>query len=254
MPQRGDGSDTFSRDVLFLDPERAPTEFRFDDAVAEVLPDMLRRSVPGYSTLLHLIGVLASSVVKPGTLAYDLGCSLGAVSLSIRQALGARDARIIAMDNSPAMVARCREAISAQSGLVPVDVVLGDVSALELEPTSFVVLNFTLQFVPREDRVRVLRQIADALTPGGVLVLSEKTESHDPRTRDFFRSQHDAFRESNGYCQLEISRKRDALDQFLVPEAPETYDTWLREAGLMPIPWFQSLQFVSWVGLKEKHG
>ena len=78
-------------DKLFLDEGLAPQEFRFDEAVARVFPDMLRRSIPGYSTLLQLIGVLARQIVKSDTHVYDLGCSLGAVTLSIRHALGARN-------------------------------------------------------------------------------------------------------------------------------------------------------------------
>ncbi len=251
-PDPKSGNNDPARDVLFKDPSCAPTEFRFDDSVAQVLPDMLRRSVPGYSSLLHMIGVLAGSVVKDGSHVYDLGCSLGAVSLSIRHALGSREARIIAVDNSTAMVKRCRDTVSAVSGLLPVEVELGDVCTFKLERASLVVLNFTLQFIPRAERPLVLERIADALLPGGALVLSEKTEHTDPAFRDFFTEQHDAFREANGYSRLELSRKRDALEQILVPEAPETYVKWLKEAGLRPIPWFQNLQFVSWVGLKEE--
>src|SRR5690606_32430124 len=184
-----------------------------------VFPDMLRRSIPGYSTLLQLISVLSMEVVQSGTKVYDLGCSLGAVSLAVRHAVGARDTSIIAVDNSPAMVERCQEVISADSGLCPVQVLEGDIRSLQFSPCSLVVMNFTLQFVPIEERATILRRISDSLVPGGALVISEKTRSSD---QDFFTEMHDAFRSQNGYSQIAMSRKREALDKVLVPESPGT--------------------------------
>lgn len=237
------------RDLLFK--EDAPERFRFDEAVARVLPDMLRRSIPGYSSLLHLIGVLAGQIVQPKSRVYDLGCSLGAVTLAVRHGLGTRDTEIIAVDNSPAMVERCREIMSADSGLCPVEVVEADIVDFELSRASLVVLNFTLQFAPLADRARVLKRISEALLPGGILVLSEKTTSGDPSLDAFWTKIHDAFRSSNGYSDLEMSRKREALERVLVPQTPASYTQLMSEVGLVPIEWFRCLHFVSWVGRKE---
>ena len=247
-------SESVARDEIFQ--TSAPSEFRFDEAVAKVFPDMLRRSIPGYSTLLQLISVLSMEVVQSGTKVYDLGCSLGAVSLAVRHAVGARDTAIIAVDKSPAMVERCREIMSADSGMCPVQVLEGDIRSLQFSPCSLVVMNFTLQFVPVEERATILSRISEALVPGGALVISEKTQSSKKThglgdsTADFFSEMHNAFRSQNGYSQIEMSRKREALDKVLVPESAETYENWIEQAGLIPVEWFRALQFVSWVGRK----
>lgn len=238
-------------DRLFSEHGSAPAEFRFDDAVARVFPDMLRRSIPGYSALLQLIGVLSSRIVKDETVVYDLGCSLGAVSLSIRHALGARPVRIIAIDNSDAMVKRAREILSADRGLCPVDVRTGDITTMKYERCSLIVLNFTLQFAPPGERARLLKTLADSLLPGGALVLSEKTATSEDGVEELYRDVHDAFRQSNGYSSTEISRKREALERVLVPETAERYAAMLEGAGLFPLEWFRCLQFVSWVARKE---
>ena len=237
------------RDLLFR--EEAPERFRFDEAVARVLPDLLRRSIPGYSSLLHLIGVLAGQVVQPKSRVYDLGCSLGAVTLAVRHGVGTRETAIISVDNSAAMVERCREIVSADSGLCPVEVIEADIASFELKNASLVVLNFTLQFVPPKRRPEILKRIADALLPGGVLVLSEKTISGDAHLDEFWLKMHDAFRSSNGYSELEMSRKREALERVLVPQTPASYEALMQEVGLTPIEWFRSLNFVSWVGRKN---
>jgi tRNA (cmo5U34)-methyltransferase len=239
-------------DSIFRSENGTREDFRFDESVAKVLPDMLRRSIPGYAALLQLIGVLAGAKVVEGARVYDLGCSLGAVSLSIRHALGARNATIVAVDQSAAMVERCRNAIDADSALCPVDVLVGDIRDFQFSPCSFVVLNFTLQFVEKEQRSVILERIARALVPGGILVISEKTTAHDERHDKFFAQTHDAFRRENGYSQIEISRKREALERVLVPETPEYTLALLRTSGLEPIEWFRSLYFVSWVATKPK--
>jgi tRNA (cmo5U34)-methyltransferase len=212
---------------------------------------MLRRSIPGYNTLLQLIGVYANETILDGDLIYDLGCSLGAVSLSIRHALGARNAHIIAVDNSSAMVERCNEIIQADGASCPVTVQLGDVETLDFKPCALVVMNFTLQFVPQAQRAALLLRIADQLTPGGALILSEKTLPIPGLQASFYEGIHDAFRRGNGYSQLEISRKREALETVLNPQSEFDHEQALRDAGLTPVPWFRCLQFASWVAKKD---
>lgn len=240
------------RDSIFKSEAAHFPDFQFDDSVARVFSDMLRRSIPGYGALLHMIGVLAASRVEDGTRVYDLGCSLGAVSLSVRHAVGARNVHIIAVDQSIAMVERCREAVELDNGLCPVQVRQGDILDFELAPASLVILNFTIQFVPREQRAEILQKISRALLPGGTLIVSEKTRSNDSVEDTFFRESHDDFRRSNGYSQLEISRKREALERVLVPETPDFYVDQLTRAGLDVIEWFRCLYFVSWIATKPR--
>lgn len=241
-----------ARDELFVRHAPGPGNFRFDAAVARVLPDMLRRSIPGYATLLELIGILAAQKVQHDTHVYDLGCSLGAVSLAIRHALGSRSATLIAVDQSEAMVERCRETIQADAAALPVEVRQADITELSFEPSSFIVLNFTLQFIPPEQRTPLLEKVAQALLPGGVLVLSEKTRGATPTLDAWHQHLHDAFRQANGYSQLELSRKREALEQVLLPDTTEEQEARLAHVGLTPYRWFQNLQFVSWVAEKPQ--
>lgn len=239
-----------ARDRIYSSTKPDGHEFQFDESVASVLPDMLRRSIPGYATLLQMLGVLAGHRLLGDARVYDLGCSLGAVSLAIRHAVGAKKVHIVAVDQSEAMVTRCRDVLSADSALCPVDVIQADIQDLKLQPCSMVVLNFTLQFVPRERRQEIVQRIWDALEPGGCLVLSEKTHSESESEAKFFTESHDAFRRSNGYSQLELSRKREALERVLISESSDTYRGMLSKTGFTVMEWFRCLYFVSWVAEK----
>ena len=124
-------------DKLFASPISKVDDFRFDDAVARVFPDMIKRSVPGYPTIIESIGVIAGQYAQPGTLIYDLGCSLGAATQSMRRHLPQNGCRIIAVDNAEAMSERCREYLSAQDAMleeaIPAEVVTADINTLTLK-------------------------------------------------------------------------------------------------------------------------
>ena len=156
------------RDTLFSAPIARLGDWTFDERVAEVFPDMIQRSVPGYSNIISMIGMLAERFVQPGTQVYDLGCSLGAATLSVRRNIHHDNCKIIAIDNSPAMIERCRRHIDAYKAPTPVDVIEGDIRDIAIENASMVVLNFTLQFLEPSERQALLDKIYQGLNPGGV--------------------------------------------------------------------------------------
>jgi len=237
------------RDALFRDPSRQGP-FEFNDEVAKVLPDMLARSIPGYATLLELIGILSGHALQDGARVYDLGCSLGAVSLAVLDHSPDRSVEIIAVDSSPAMTNRLVELLRSRSDGHRVAVRCADVLDVEINGASLVVLNFTMQFVGPERRDELILRIAGGLAPGGALVLSEKVApgSTEEETLTLL---HDEFRRNHGYSELELARKRKALEDVLVPDTTGEHIARMERAGLRPIEWFRGLGFVSWLATKS---
>ncbi|MBA1185341.1 carboxy-S-adenosyl-L-methionine synthase CmoA [Stutzerimonas nitrititolerans] len=241
-------------DRLFAKPLAQHQDFVFNEDVARVFPDMIKRSVPGYPTIVENIGVLAARFAQPGTHLYDLGCSLGAVTQALRRHVKADHCQVIAVDNSTAMVERCREYLHAQDAmfqeLLPVDVIEADVLALEFQPSSLVAMNFTLQFIPREQRPALLNRIRQALVPGGALILSEKLRFEDEQEHALLTDLHVAFKRANGYSELEIAQKRSAIENVMKPDSLETHRQRLLDAGFSKVvPWFQCLNFASLIAL-----
>jgi tRNA (cmo5U34)-methyltransferase len=240
-----------SRDKLYARPLEEIVDFRFDEDVASIFPDMINRSVPGYATVISLIGVIAAQFARPGTRIYDLGCSLGAATLAMRQQVSAEDVEFVAVDNSEAMIHRCGEYLQADSGRAPVDLVCADLQDIEIKNASVVVLNFTLQFIPVEQRLKILHAVYEGLNPGGVLILSEKIRHQDDQTNDCMVELHHAFKRLKGYSDLEISQKRQALENVLLPETLDTHRDRLHEAGFPQVePWFQCLNFAALLARK----
>ena len=242
---------TKEHDNLFAKSRALTSGFCFDDQVVKVFPDMIARSVPGYELVVPMIGMLARRYAQPDSNIYDLGCSLGAASLAMSLAVRADGTQIIAVDNSVAMVERFKEAIKDNTAGVPIDVRLENMVDTRIRNASVVVLNFTLQFLDREQRQALIDQIAGGMRPGGALIISEKICFENEHEQIDQTAWHHDFKRTQGYSDLEIAQKRNALEDVLRPETEETHFQRLKLAGLSsPRRWFQCFSFASYIAFK----
>lgn len=243
-------SNESGKDTLYQS-EGPVTDFVFDERVASVFTDMINRSVPGYGTIVTMIGTLAERYVQPDSRCYDLGSSLGGATIAMRRQIRAPGCSIVAVDNSPAMIARCADIIAREPDGPVVTLQCADILDTEIRDASFVVLNFTLQFIAPARRAELMRRIFTGMKPGGMLVLSEKIHFEDAALNALFVDLHHRFKEQNGYTQTEISRKRAAIENVLVPETLRTHEARIREAGFGSFAvWFQCFNFASMVAVK----
>lgn len=240
-----------ARDDLFASPLGNVPRFAFDQAVVDVFPDMIQRSVPGYQTIINLCGELAARFVQADSNCYDLGCSLGASSLAIRQQIQQPGVTIVAVDNSAAMLARCQTLLQSDQAATAVELVEADICDIEINNASLVVMNFTLQFIAIEKRQALLEKIYAGLNPGGCLVISEKLLFEPESLNQLLSELHHQFKSAQGYSDLEISQKRDSLENILIPETLETHINRIKACGFNSAsPWFQCFNFASLVAVK----
>lgn len=239
------------KDTLFAKPMDSISGFVFDQHVAQVFPDMIKRSVPGYATIIHMVGQIAERYATAGSQVYDLGCSLGASTLAMRHRIACAGVKIVAVDNSKAMIDQCRKIVAADSGEVPVEVTQANIQDVRIENASICVLNYTLQFIPVAERADLLATIAKGLNPGGILILSDKISFENEAQNDLQTELHHHFKKTQGYSDLEISQKRAALENVLVPETLATHRARLLAAGFSSAePWFQCFNFTSIIAFK----
>lgn len=240
------------KDTIYSRAHEAVGAFQFDESVVAVFPDMIQRSVPGYQTILTGIGELTKLHAKPNTRLYDLGCSLGAASLTMRRSL-AEDSgcSIVALDTSTAMIDRAQEYLHAFHSDIPVELHCADMCEFEISNASVVVINFTLQFIDPEQRQPLMQKIYDGLVPGGVLILSEKIHFDDPKLQSSIEQMHWQFKRANGYSELEISQKRSSLENVLISDTEQTHLQRLNAVGFDSAGiWFQAYNFASFIAIK----
>ena len=243
------------KDLIYSEPLSNVASFAFDSKVASVFPDMIQRSVPGYSTIIAMTGVLAEQYAQSNSHCYDLGCSLGASSLSIRQHIAGRQCTIIAVDNSAAMLERFNQAIAEDSArhgnTTPVQSICADIQNVDISNASVVVLNFTLQFVGVDQPKALLQNIYNGMRDGGIFILSEKIKFDDEHLQTLNTELHHSFKRGNGYSEMEISQKRTALENVLIPETIPAHQQRLRDIGFSSVDvWFQCFNFASLVAIK----
>ena len=229
--------------------------FRFNDEVAKVFPDMLRRSIPGYEATIEAIGSLAARYVRPDTRCYDLGCSLGAATLAMRQGIHQPGCRIVAIDTASAMIERCKKIMAEDDRQfghpTPVDVVEADIRDVPIDNASMVVLNYTLQFLAMDDRDALMRRICDGMLEGGLLVLSEKVVDENAEMETLLIDLHHEHKRRNRYSALEVARKRAALENVLIPETVAAHRKRLADAGFSHTAvWLRYFNFVSIIAIK----
>ncbi len=239
------------KDTIFSAPINKIGDFTFDERVAEVFPDMIQRSVPGYSNIISAIGMMTERFVTANSNLYDLGCSLGAATLSMRRHINQPGCQIIGVDNSHAMVERCKLHIQAYRSDTPVEIIEADIRDVEISNASVVVLNFTLQFLSPDDRFTLLSKIYQGLNKGGILILSEKYVFPDETSNQLLIDLHHAFKGANGYSELEISQKRSAIENVLLPDSIEQHKQRFAEIGFSNYEvWFQCFNFGSMFAIK----
>jgi tRNA (cmo5U34)-methyltransferase len=242
---------TSDTDLIYSKAHKQVKDFTFDAQVVEVFPDMIARSVPGYNTIIDTIGRLSQHFVQKDTNAYDLGCSLGAATLAMRKGITAENSKIIGVDNSADMVKRCKMHVEAFKGKTPVTIIEGNIQDIEIENASMVVLNFTLQFIEKDQRQALLSKVAKGIVPGGLLVLSEKITKGDTKIDELLIDLHHNFKRDNGYSELEVAQKRTALEKVMLTDSIEVHKKRLNNAGFNHIsPWFQCFNFTSFVAIK----
>ncbi len=239
------------KDTLYASPLGEVGSFKFDSSVVDVFPDMIQRSVPGYSAIISAIGLLASRFAQADSVCYDLGCSLGAATLSMRHKISVANCKIIAVDNSAAMLTRCEKIIARDTASIAVELVCSDIQDIPIDNASVVVLNFTLQFIPLAERDAFIKKIYQGLRPGGLLILSEKLMFTDARQQAMQTDMHHAFKKAHGYSDMEISQKRASLEDVLIPETFAQHKHRLQQSGFDSAEvWFQYFNFASLIALK----
>ena len=230
------------RDEIYKTHRDAIEDFAFDSKVTRVFPDMIRRSVPGYTTIVELIGVIVSQSIEPEALVYDLGCSRGAVTRATLSAVDTLPCTIHAIDASLPMI----EQASADITDTRVKFRCEDIRETEIHDASAVVLNLVLQFVPPNQRMALLRRIFDGTQSGGLLVLTEKIKS-----TKHFEELHLKFKRVSGYSELEIQQKRAALEAVMQLHDLNHHRQRLRRIGYRRVStWFRCLNWVSILAYK----
>ena len=236
------------RDEIYKDKVDI-SKFTFDQKVVDVFDDMVLRSVPGYKQMIELIGLAGRKYPVINSNVYDLGCSTGAVTLSIASNLKSASVKIFSIDNSQEMLNQCSKNLLSTDANI--QYICDDIENIQFENASLIVLNLTLQFINPKNRSDLIERIFKSLLPGGALIISEKIIHENEEINKSLISLHESFKRENGYSETEIAQKRKAIEDVLIPESIEQHLKRLSDAGFKkPLVQMQCINFASFLAVK----
>lgn len=240
------------KDRIYASKQDKVDDFAFDENVAGVFADMIQRSVPGYSALNLILPIVANQFIQSDTNVYDLGCSLGEASIAIADSISASDVNIFAVDNSAAMIKKLQNRLKDIHSSEFIRPVQNDITEVEINNGSFAILNYTLQFIDRLKREALVKNIYQGLNKDGALLLSEKITYQDKSEELLMQKLHENFKRQNDYSEMEISQKREALENVLIRDTHEQHVERLSQAGFGKIIILTKyLNFVSYLAIKN---
>lgn len=206
-----------SEDRIFDQPLEEISDFRFDDSVATAFDDMVQRSVPFYREMQRMMGEIAADFATPDTRLFDLGCSTGTTLLNMDKQLDS-SVTFVGVDESEDMLALCDRNLTAAGVSREYRLIRANLNqGIELENTSVVSMCLTLQFIRPLYRTKLIKQIYEQLLPSGCLLLVEKVLGEDSIFNRLFIKYYYDYKKRNGYTDLSISQKREALENVLIP-------------------------------------
>lgn len=251
---------TSNTDDIYSSASPNLVDFAFDQRVVNVFPDMIRRSVPAYDTVIPLSALVAArSLVTEvagdaecsRSTVYDLGCSRGATTAALLTYC-ADSIRVVGVDNSAPMIAAARDSIAALTNSAAAQRVewrCEDIQQTHINDASAVVMNYTLQFIPPAQRTIQLQAILRGLLPGAPLIYAEKVVLDDPTQQAWADAIHLDFKRANGYSELEVAQKRSAIEKVMIPDTVDAHLERLENLGFQRSSvWFSCLNWAAFIG------
>lgn len=240
-----------ARDTLF-NIKTVAEDFTFNERVVEVFDDMLDRSIPFYRQVIDGQAQLLDDLLEPGDTVYDLGSSTGTTLLELARLLASKRLQFVGIDNSSPMLDKARLKAELYRKQQSLSFWLEDITEFNQTNAGCIILNYTLQFIRPLQRESFLQRLFRTLRPGGIILLSEKVINHDRRLNRAFIDIYHQFKKTRGYSELEIARKREALENVLIPFSIEENKTMLRKCGFVSVEtYFQWFNFTAFVAIKQ---
>ncbi|WP_276484792.1 carboxy-S-adenosyl-L-methionine synthase CmoA [Paraflavitalea pollutisoli] len=226
------------KDNFFQQELSAINDFTFSNEVANVFDDMVSRSVPFYIEMQRMTAELAANHAQSGTNLFDLGCSTG-TTMILMDKLVDEHVSFIGVDDSEGMIHKCREKLNSFNLRRKIDLEVADLAQIvPVENASVVTMVLVLQFIRPMHRLKLIKGIYDGLTENGVLIIVEKILTEEKSfNREYIDYYYD-FKRRNNYSELEISQKREALENVLIPYKTSENITMLKEAGFSEVEVF----------------
>lgn len=222
-------------------------QFSFSAEVAMVFDDMLNRSVPYYQDVLKLVVDISQEFLKENSLIFDIGCSTGSTMIELSKRTNHK-IECCGIDTSMHMIEKARSKAQA-FGIENMRFLCQDVFDVDMKKADFIISNYTLQFIRPLLREKLIKKIYNSLNDGQIFIFSEKVISENKLLNKIYIDKYYEFKKTQGYSEYEISQKREALENVLVPYSVEENLKMIKDSGFKScdiiFKWYNFATFIA---------
>lgn len=223
-------------------------QFEFDEEVASVFDDMLNRSVPFYKDMQRLSINFACNFLEENDKVYDLGCSTASTLIELSKHCE-HNLELIGIDNSMAMLNRASK--KAKAFGVDIELINKDLHDVSYKNAKLIFSNYTLQFIRPLQREKLVKKVFDSLEDEGIFIFSEKVISSNSKLNKQSIDEYYEFKKTQGYSEFEISQKREALENVLIPYTEDENKKMILDAGFSHCETlFKWVNFATFIAIK----
>jgi tRNA (cmo5U34)-methyltransferase len=214
-----------------------------DPAAVAGYAERAKRQVPGFTDLQRMAQLLLAERVPDTGDILVLGAG-GGLELKLF-AEAQKDWRLLGVDPSAGMLDLARSTLGPLQSRA--ELVEGTIDAAPLGPFDGAACLLTLHFLPRDERLRTLREVRRRLKPGAPFVVAHHSYPKGEQGRRWL-SRFAAFAVLNGIEAKQAAAMPAALEEHLPALSPQEDETLLREAGFSDVALFYAaLTFRGWV-------
>ena len=212
-------------------------------------------SIRGYSDLLNDVISFSRYFVEDDTTVVDIGCSTGKLTQSLMEYNHeiAPTANYVGVEIAEGFFSDLDKRIGQiQKKVSPalVEFVYDDVRNYEFNNCSLVTSIFTLQFMSKKDRARVIQDIYDGLNPGGGFIFAEKIDCENARLQDMMTFNYYDFK-GNKFKYNDIMTKEKTLRHMLKPNTWQEIEDMVLGAGFKTVEQsWRNFNFVGAIAIK----
>jgi len=198
-------------------------------------------SIRGYSDLLSDVISFSRYFIENDTNVVDIGCSTGKLTQALMEYnhevvpearyIGVEVAEGFFKDLDKRADQIYKKGLSIRAF---VEFIYDDIRNYKFENCSLVTSLFTLQFMPKKDRTKVIQDIYDGLNEGGGFIFAEKIDCENSRIQDMMTfNYYDYKRQKFEYD--DIMTKERTLRHMLKPNTWSELDKMIRDAGFKSV-------------------
>ncbi|MFK2821122.1 methyltransferase [Flavobacteriaceae sp. LMIT009] len=188
-------------------------DWKFDEHVSVIFDTHVKRSIPCYSQIQELIGIMSKTLLSDNSLVYDLGTATGNIIRSIHNENEKKNIKYIGLDKSLPMI---RKAKAKCSNIKNATFYNDEVESFNFQAVDLVVAAFTLQFIAPKKRQSLVQKIYNRLKPRGHFILCEKITFERPDEQEFYMNVHESWKQ-NHFTKEEINTKKERLKNVMLP-------------------------------------